>query len=165
MPLDLLKVIKCNKLKIRCSHSKLDHLYISENLICFTLIKDFHFNKFLSQHSRNNNNKLIWILTVNLKLLGPCQYHIWLILMNIIQILVQEVDINKIKLIQMEKKLRSLDRTTLIIKWNSLWTTDKLPIILVQDGFGQEDVFHPYCLHRDLIGNISNQYIVDFEIT
>ena len=65
----------------------------------------------------------------------------------------------------MEKKLSSFDRTTFIIKWYSLRTADELPIIFVEDSFGQEDVFHPNCLHRDLIHGVSDHYVVDFEIT
>jgi hypothetical protein len=84
----------------------------------------------------------------------------------VVEILVEKVDVDKVKFVQVKKKLRPFNGATLVIKWHSLWATDELPVIVMNDLFGEEDVLHAYVLNLGLsTSKISYQDIIYLEVT
>ena len=164
--LDPLKVVHCNEEQVWCSHSKLDHLNLSQDLVRFTLVEYLLFDELFPQLSRNYNHELISLLVINLKLFGACQHHIGGVLVDVVQILVKEIDVDKVELVKVEQQLRTFDGAAFVIKWDSLGAADELPVIVVDDLFREENVLHSNVLHLRLsTGQVSNQDIIYLEVT
>ena len=110
---------------------------------------------------------------VNLKLLLSCEDDTWFINIDVVEVLFDQVDSSKWFLIHSEHQLTAFYQTMstacdstysiTLVEWDGLRLGDVLPVTVLNDIFGKQNVFLADSLNRGFITIVPKQELLAHE--